>query len=188
MKLDSQGARSPMRESGPAPLRPQAGQSGEQKNNSRLSWWGQALQALPPLRLWLSWATTSRPSAFRTAPACAQHCRSGRHQMRPRTTLATGTASGASFTTRSRAATFERREANVSPGADQQSDHRPVCGPGRSLCKRVRAAFSPTAPSRGSGVQDLLCQRPDRPAATPGRVSCHDATGLCRESQDVSPP
>ena len=81
---------------------------------------------------------------------------------------------------------FRAREANVYRLArDQRQHHRPVRGAGRSVRARIRRHADQPLVRRRAGFANLLCARPDRPAASARRLPGAGAAGACGHGRDV---
>ena len=84
---------------------------------------------------------------------------------------------------------FRAREGQcLSPGPGQQPDHRPLRGPGDSLCPGIRRAAGQPLLRRRPGVPDVLCPGADRPATAAGGLQRPDAPGGPGPGHHVPPP
>ena len=69
------------------------------------------------------------------------------------------------------------RSQRLSAGADQRQHHRPVRGAGRAVRARIRRHAGQSQLRRRAGFANILRARPDRPAASAGRISGAGAAG-----------
>ena len=166
------------RQVGPAQVRDEAGQPGQQAQVHRSSSSAPAWPARRRPRRSASSATTSCASASRTARA-ARTASPRRAASTPRrTTRTTATASTACSTTRSRAATTARaKPTSTGSRSCQRQHHRPVRRAGRAVRARVRRPARQPLVRRRAGVAHVLRARPDRPAAAARRLPGADAAG-----------
>ena len=178
MKLDAQDPGRPdRREVGPAQVRDEAGQPGQQAqvhDHRRRHRPGRRVGGGLARR-----ARLQRPELLHPGqPAArAQHRRAGRHQRREelperrRQRLPAVLRHG-----QGRRLPLARSERLPARAAERQH-HRPVRGAGRAVRARVRRPARQPIVRRRAGVAHVLRARPDRPAAAARRLSVADAAG-----------
>ena len=173
---------------GPAPLRDEAGEPGQQaqvhhhRGRHRP---GRRVGVGLARRAGLQRQGVLHP---RLAAAGAQHRRPGRHQRRQELPQRRRQRRAAVLRHGQGRRLPRPRSQRLPPGPDQRPDHRPGGRPGRAVRARVRRRPRQPLVRRRPGVAHLLRPRPDRPAAPDRRLPVADAAGAGRLGDAVPQP